>query len=320
MTRTMLALLAIAALAAPAAAADRNYSVTDFDRVVVDGPYVVQLVVGRPSSAVASGSRDALDRVTIDVQSRTLRIRRNRQRLGRHARAPMPARSRSLLATRDLRSVRLIGPAMRRCRRRARPQRRIRRRGQRPAARDRRRRRHVSLGLLGSGRLEIAGTARDPARRRSRAPATSRRAACSAQNATLTTTTIGTVALDVERPVDGQRQRARHRHHHRPPGLHRRAAPAQRARSAAAARRRWPDQRQHRQLAGQVRRQLRTCRRRRRPVRRRVGRVEIAPALVSALGQCAHRHQLGIEPDDRPPVRRRGCRSRGWSGGRRSGA
>jgi len=66
-----------AALASPAAAAERRYSVTDFDRVVVEGPYNVSLATGRPSSALATGTQGALDRVSIEVQGRTLRIRPN---------------------------------------------------------------------------------------------------------------------------------------------------------------------------------------------------------------------------------------------------
>ncbi|HYJ83325.1 MAG TPA: head GIN domain-containing protein [Allosphingosinicella sp.] len=82
MTRTLpLALLALAA-AAPAQAAERTYSIADFDRVQVDGPYRVTLTAGRSSSARAEGSAEALDQVSIDVQGGTLRVRRNRSAWG----------------------------------------------------------------------------------------------------------------------------------------------------------------------------------------------------------------------------------------------
>lgn len=68
--------------AMPAAAAERRYSVTDFDRVQVDGPYQVTLTTGRSSAAIASGSQQALDRVSVEVQGRTLRIRPNRSAWG----------------------------------------------------------------------------------------------------------------------------------------------------------------------------------------------------------------------------------------------
>ena len=64
--------------ASPAAASERAYSVTDFDRIAVEGPFVVTLVTGRPSAVLARGEIAALERVAIDVQGRTLRIRASR--------------------------------------------------------------------------------------------------------------------------------------------------------------------------------------------------------------------------------------------------
>ena len=76
--------LLCAALLLPAAAsaAERGYSVTDFDRIRVDGPYVVILATGRSPGARASGSPQALDAVSVEVQGRTLLIRRSRQTWG----------------------------------------------------------------------------------------------------------------------------------------------------------------------------------------------------------------------------------------------
>jgi hypothetical protein len=68
---------ATAALCAPAAAAQRNYSVTDFNRVRVDGPYRVKLSTGVAPFATASGSTTALEGISIEVEGRTLVIRRN---------------------------------------------------------------------------------------------------------------------------------------------------------------------------------------------------------------------------------------------------
>ena len=78
MTRFVAPLLALSALAAPAFAEDRHYAIEDFDRVIVEGPYIVHLVTGRATSAIAHGSREALDRMSLDVQGQMLRIRRNR--------------------------------------------------------------------------------------------------------------------------------------------------------------------------------------------------------------------------------------------------
>lgn len=69
--------LAIAALlsAAPAAAAERNYSVTSFDRIRIDGPYQVQLRTNVAPYARATGSQASLDGVSIKVEGRTLIVR-----------------------------------------------------------------------------------------------------------------------------------------------------------------------------------------------------------------------------------------------------
>jgi len=107
MKRIMLAALALAA-ASPAAAAERRYSVTDFDRVQVDGPYQVTLVSGGPTGAVATGSAQALDAVSVEVQGRTLRIRANRSAWGGYP----GARAGSVtikIAARDLVSATVTG-------------------------------------------------------------------------------------------------------------------------------------------------------------------------------------------------------------------
>jgi len=81
MKRIMLAALVFAA-SAPALAAERRHSVTDFDRVSVEGPYPVTLATGKAPSAIVTGSPQALDRVSVSVQGRTLRIRPNRSAWG----------------------------------------------------------------------------------------------------------------------------------------------------------------------------------------------------------------------------------------------
>lgn len=65
------------AIAAPAAAADRNFTVTGFDRVRVDGPFMVRLTTGVSPFARATGSPAALDGVSIEVQGQTLVVRKN---------------------------------------------------------------------------------------------------------------------------------------------------------------------------------------------------------------------------------------------------
>jgi hypothetical protein len=76
------ALVVAAAAAAPAEAATRNFGVSGFDRIRVDGPYKVRLTTGVPPFAVASGSLGALDSVVLEVQGRTLVVRNNRSTWG----------------------------------------------------------------------------------------------------------------------------------------------------------------------------------------------------------------------------------------------
>lgn len=79
-------------LTAPAAAADRRYTVGDFDRIQLEGPFHVAVTTGRSSSAAAIGDPAALDRVTIEVTGRTLRIRPNRSAWGGGSGADGPVR------------------------------------------------------------------------------------------------------------------------------------------------------------------------------------------------------------------------------------
>lgn len=65
----------IMSASAPAAAAERNFGVSGFDRIRVDGDYKVVLTVGAPPFARAKGSIRALDPVDIRVEGRTLVVR-----------------------------------------------------------------------------------------------------------------------------------------------------------------------------------------------------------------------------------------------------
>ena len=69
------AFAALVLLAAPAGAAERNYSVTSFDRIRIDGPYQVSLKTNVAPFARASGTRASLDGVSIKVEGRTLIVR-----------------------------------------------------------------------------------------------------------------------------------------------------------------------------------------------------------------------------------------------------
>ena len=68
--------LAIAVLiaGAPAFAAERGYTVTDFDRIELVGPFVVTVETGKAPSVRATGAATAIDRLRIDQRGRMLRI------------------------------------------------------------------------------------------------------------------------------------------------------------------------------------------------------------------------------------------------------
>ena len=75
--RTILLAAALGAIAAPAGAATRNFGVTSFEKVRVDGPFKVTLTTGVAPFAKASGSTAALDQVAVDVRGDTLVVHSN---------------------------------------------------------------------------------------------------------------------------------------------------------------------------------------------------------------------------------------------------
>jgi hypothetical protein len=196
MTRFVLALLAFAALAAPARGADRPYPGADFDRLVIEGPFRVHLVVGRATTARASGSREGLDRLSLEANGTTLRIRPQRNLWGASARTD-PGPVTIELTTRTLRSARLLGPATLDVEGAGGPlslEFRVEGSGSLRATRlaaD-----ALSLGLLGAGALELAGTAKTL---RGQFQGTGNVAAANlaANDATVTANTAGTIALQV---------------------------------------------------------------------------------------------------------------------------
>jgi hypothetical protein len=76
--RTFLMAAALApTLAAPAGAATRNFGITSFEKVRIEGPFRVSLTTGVAPFARATGSAAAIDRVAIDVQGNTLVVHSN---------------------------------------------------------------------------------------------------------------------------------------------------------------------------------------------------------------------------------------------------
>ena len=68
-------LVAAILISVPAAAADRNFGVSGFDRVRLDGDYRVTVATGVAPFAKASGDRRAIDGLSIRVEGRTLIVR-----------------------------------------------------------------------------------------------------------------------------------------------------------------------------------------------------------------------------------------------------
>jgi hypothetical protein len=90
----ILIILALASLPASvpvfgaAPTSQRNYSVTSFDRIRLDGPYQVQLRTNVSPYARATGSAAALDGVSIEIEGRTLIVRANSESWGGYTGEP----------------------------------------------------------------------------------------------------------------------------------------------------------------------------------------------------------------------------------------
>ncbi|MBV9373117.1 MAG: DUF2807 domain-containing protein [Alphaproteobacteria bacterium] len=159
MIRTWLAPSCLLLLAVPAEAAERSYSVTDFDRVQVDGPFQVTLVTGRASGARASGSAAAIDRLSLEVQGRTLHVRVNRSAWGGYP-GDDPGPVRIEATTQDLRAGTVIGSGSLAVDRARGLRIDLSVSGSGRVSVGKVEADNLSLALAGSGRLSIAGSAR----------------------------------------------------------------------------------------------------------------------------------------------------------------
>lgn len=200
MTRIIAAALSIAAALAaafPAAAAERRYSVTDFDRVQVEGPYRVTLVTGGSSGVVASGSREALERVSIEVQGRTLRIRANRSAWGGYPGDPVgPVEIAA--ATRDLRAAMVTGSGSLAVDKAQGLRLDLSVSGSGRLSVGQIRADTLIVGLLGSGRIALGGTA-ETMRATIQGSGDLDAAALAVDDLTLTADTAGTIAVRAAR-------------------------------------------------------------------------------------------------------------------------
>ncbi|MES2098026.1 MAG: DUF2807 domain-containing protein [Pseudomonadota bacterium] len=92
MYRFLLAFVLIA-VAGPAWAAERSFTVSNFDRVRVDGPFEVRVIVGggTSSSGKASGDARVLADLDLGVQNNTLVVRRGNGGWGERGKVTGPA-------------------------------------------------------------------------------------------------------------------------------------------------------------------------------------------------------------------------------------
>ena len=133
MDKIMLASLLLAA-SVPAVAGERRFTVTDFDKVQVEGPFEVVLSTGKSPSAMATGSANALDRVIVETMGRTLRIKPNRAAWGGYpGEGPGPVKL--VLTAPEVRSARISGAGS--------------------LSIDRLEGMRVDLGISGSGKLKV---------------------------------------------------------------------------------------------------------------------------------------------------------------------
>lgn len=133
--------LAAAVAAAPARAVEQGYSITDFDRVQIDGPYQVSLTTGRASMAKASGSREAIDRLSVEVQGKTLRVRPNPSAWGGYPGRPQAAGVTIVLSTQNVRAITVNGAGI--------------------LTADKIKAMRLDIALVGSGRVTVSGVESD---------------------------------------------------------------------------------------------------------------------------------------------------------------
>ncbi len=101
----------IAALAAsPSLAAERTVSVSDFDRVRVEGSFTVEVRRGPATTARIVGTQAAIEGASVTVTGRQLIVRRNRQTWGGYPGQTAQAATVRLTVPR-LQNVWVVGPA-----------------------------------------------------------------------------------------------------------------------------------------------------------------------------------------------------------------
>lgn len=130
-----LILLGLVVTSGAASAAERGYSVQDFDRIRVEGPYDVSVRVGPPATVRAQGRQIDLDRLSVEAAGGTLLIKPDRSGWGGWPGAKSEEKVVVIVATRTLRAATMVGSGT--------------------IAVDRMRASSVQLGIAGSGDIGV---------------------------------------------------------------------------------------------------------------------------------------------------------------------
>ncbi|MEP6785322.1 MAG: DUF2807 domain-containing protein [Sphingomonadales bacterium] len=196
-----IALLCAALLACPVFAAERTLSVTDFDRLRVDGNFTVEVTTGRGTSARVVGTQAAIDATSVVVQGRQMTVRKNTTAWGGY---PGQAAGTSIvrITVPALTTVWVTGPAKVSVDRLkgARVSAALEGAGDLSVANvvaD-----YTSLAVIGPGRLGISGTTAD-VNVTARGAGIIDAGGLKAADAKLTSETAGQVTLSVKRAITG---------------------------------------------------------------------------------------------------------------------
>lgn len=158
MIKTAAALFAL--ITSPAMAAQRSYSVSDFDEVRVIGAHAVAITIDRATRVRASGSQPALDTLAVEVQGRTLVIQTRAQTMS-GATVPSSAAATVTVSLPLLKNVRLQGAGSISATLMRGPQADVALAGSGSIAIARIEADRASLRLGGAGRIEAAGKVKE---------------------------------------------------------------------------------------------------------------------------------------------------------------
>lgn len=193
----LIALAGLILAASPAVAAERGYSVTSFDRIRVEGPFEVTVTTGKAVSAKASGSEEAIERLSLRVEGQTMLIRPNLSGWGGFP-GKQSAPARIIVTTPRLDTAIVIGSGSLAINRMAAPRVVLTVEGSGRLAAQSVETDNLSLAVAGSGTIDVAGRAKT-ATGVARGTAEIRAADLAVSDLTLTSESAGAVTMQASR-------------------------------------------------------------------------------------------------------------------------